>query len=104
MREKINKADLLDPASLSGRSEKEKQVIADAERVGNNSAPRNHGDTGGIPRQIIDSECHQGRRSGKRRAAVLIFPAGSRILTKQPGGWSTKMSITVKNLSKGVVI
>ena len=84
MREKINEADPLDPASLSGRSEKEKQVIADAERVGNNSAPRNHSDTGGIPRQIIDPNAIKADEAGAP-AAVLIFPGGIANLDETAG-------------------
>jgi hypothetical protein len=64
VKEMINKTDLLDPASLSGRSDREKKVIADAQNAGNGPAVRNAEDTGGVLRQTVSPEAIKADETG----------------------------------------
>ena len=101
VKETINKTDLLDPASLSDRSDCEKEVIADAQNAGNGPSGRNADDTGGVLRQTVNPEAIKADESGAPGGDSELS-GESQTSTKRPGSWLTKTSITAKDLSKGV--
>jgi hypothetical protein len=64
VKEIFNKTDLLDPTSLSDRTDREKEVIADAQNAGNSPTVRNADDTGGVLRQTVNPEAIKADESG----------------------------------------